>query len=48
MEELQSKGDKVEQILKETHEVKFKLEVRKERKNQEIIDLESEVSILRN
>ena len=40
MEELQSKGEKVDQILKEANEVKFKLEVRKERKNQEIIDLE--------
>ena len=48
MVELQNKGEKVEQVLKDATEVKFKLEMRKERKNKEIIDLEGETSVLRN
>ena len=48
MVELQNKGEKVEQVLKDATEVKFKLEMRKERKNKEIIDLERETSVLRN
>lgn len=48
MEELQMKGEKVEQVMKDSTECKYKLETRKERKNQEILDAEEEVSILRN
>ena len=48
MVELQNKGEKVEQVLKDATEMKFKLEMRKERKNKEIIDLEGETSVLRN